>query len=110
MRRWMFAALTGAALTMAALPAQAQGAWKSYIVKDIGFSFMAPGEVKTEIGTFRGAVAGPRQSLTVRELSLTGDRDAIRRQTAEQALYLLAEAFGMDTQSMDHSATPRQQQ
>jgi nicotinamide-nucleotide amidase len=56
------------------------------------------------------AVAGPRQSLIVRELSLTGDRDAIRRQTAEQALYLLAEAFGMDTQSMDHSATPRQQQ
>ena len=63
MRRWMLAALTGAALTMAAMPAQAQGAWKSYIVKELGFSFMAPAEMKAELGTFRGAIAGPRQTM-----------------------------------------------
>lgn len=69
MRRWMLAALTGAVLTMAALPAQAQSGWKSYIVKELGFSFMAPGEVKAEIGTFRGAVAGPRQTMVFRSVA-----------------------------------------
>jgi len=49
---------------MAAMPAQA--AWKSYINKELGFSFMAPGEVKTDAGTFRGAVAGPRQTIIYR--------------------------------------------
>ena len=62
-------ALTGAALTMAALPAHAQSGWKSYIVKELGFSFMAPGEVKTEIGTFRGAVSGPRQTMVFRSVA-----------------------------------------
>jgi hypothetical protein len=61
MRRWMSAALAGAALAMAAMPAQA--AWKSYINRELGFSFMAPGEVKTSVGTFRGEVAGPRQTI-----------------------------------------------
>ncbi len=69
MRRWMVAALSGAALTMAALPAYAQGAWKSYTVKELGFSFMAPGEVKAEVGTFRGAIAGPRQTMVFRSLA-----------------------------------------
>ena len=68
MRRWMLAALTGAALTMAALPAQAQSGWKSYIVKELGFSFMAPGEVKAEVGTFRGAIAGPRQTMVFKSV------------------------------------------
>src|SRR5258708_7473556 len=66
MRRWMSAALTGAALTMAAMPAQA--AWKSYINRELGFSFMAPGEVKTDVGTFRGAIAGPRQTIVYRSV------------------------------------------
>jgi hypothetical protein len=69
MRKWMLAALTGAALTMATLPAQAQGAWKSYIVNELGFSFMAPGEVKAELGTFRGAVAGPRQTMVFKSVA-----------------------------------------
>ena len=66
MRRWMLAALAGAALTIAALPAQA--AWKSYVSKDLGFFFMAPGEVKAELGTFRGADAGPRQTIVFRSV------------------------------------------
>jgi hypothetical protein len=64
MRSWTLAVLTGAAITIAAMPAEA--AWKSYINRELGFSFMAPGEVKTEIGTFRGAVAGPRQTIVYR--------------------------------------------
>src|SRR5580658_7988405 len=66
MRRWMSAALAGAAVTMAGMPAQA--AWKSYINRQLGFSFMAPGEVKTNVGTFRGTLAGPRQTIVYRSV------------------------------------------
>jgi hypothetical protein len=62
----MSAALAGAVLTMAAMPAQA--AWKSYVNRELGFSFMAPGEVKTGVGTFRGEVAGPRQTIVYRSV------------------------------------------
>ena len=61
MRTLVSASLTAAALTLAAMPAAA--AWKSYVNRELGFSFRAPGEVKTDIGTFRGAVAGPRQTI-----------------------------------------------
>ena len=69
MRRWLLAAsagAAGAAVAMAAMPAQA--AWKSYINKQLGFSFMAPGEVKTTVGNFRGAIAGPRQTIVYRSV------------------------------------------
>jgi len=51
---------------MTAMPAQA--AWKSYINRQLGFSFVAPGEVKTDIGNSRGAIAGPRQSIVYRSV------------------------------------------
>jgi hypothetical protein len=63
MRKSMTAAL-GAALMLAAMPAQA--AWKSYINRELGFSFRAPGEVKTSVGTYRGELAGPRQTIVYR--------------------------------------------
>jgi len=66
MRRWMLPALAGVALTMAAMPTQA--AWKNYINRDLGFSFTAPGEVKASVGTFRGAIAGPRQTIIYRSV------------------------------------------
>jgi hypothetical protein len=66
MRRWMLAALAGTTLVVAAMPAQA--AWKSYINRELGFSFMAPGEVKSDVGTFRGAIAGPRQTIVYRSV------------------------------------------
>jgi hypothetical protein len=66
MRRWMSAVLAGAALMITAMPAQA--AWKSYISRQLGFSFMAPGEVKTDVGNFRGAIAGPRQTIVYRSV------------------------------------------
>jgi len=62
----MSASVAGAAVAMAAMPAQA--AWKSYINRELGFSFMAPGEVKTDVGTFRGALAGPRQTIVYRSM------------------------------------------
>jgi hypothetical protein len=69
MRRWMSAALASVALAgtaMAAAPAQA--AWKSYINRELGFSFSMPGEVKADVGTFRGAVAGPHQTIIYRSV------------------------------------------
>ena len=66
MRRWMLAALAGTAMATAAMPAQAD--WKSYVNKEIGFSFMAPGEVKAGIGNFRGNYAGPRQTIVYRSV------------------------------------------
>jgi hypothetical protein len=66
MRRWMLTALAGAALTVGAMPAQA--AWKSYINKELGFSFMAPGEVKTSVGNSRTELAGPRQNIVYRSV------------------------------------------
>lgn len=63
------AVLMGAALAMAAVPAQAaQATWQRYISKELGFSFMAPGAIKTELGTYRGADAGPRQSIVFRSV------------------------------------------
>jgi hypothetical protein len=66
MRRWMLAALAGSAFVVVAMPAHA--AWKSYINRELGFSFMAPGEVKSDMGTFRGAIAGPRQTIVYRSV------------------------------------------
>jgi hypothetical protein len=66
MRRWISAVLAGTALMMTAMPAQS--AWKSYINRQLGFSFMAPGEVKTDVGNFRGAIAGPRQTIVYRSV------------------------------------------
>src|SRR5215813_15068398 len=66
MLRWMLAALAGAAVVAASVPAQA--AWKSYVNTEFGFSFMAPGEVKASVGTFRGAIAGPRQTIVYRSV------------------------------------------
>ena len=61
MRSLILAALASAALAISTAPAAAE--WKSYISKDLGFSFMAPGEVKAELGTYRAEVAGPRQTI-----------------------------------------------
>ena len=66
MCRWTRAAFAGVAITIAAMPARAE--WKSYINRELGFSFMAPGEVKASVGTFRGAIAGPRQTIVYRSV------------------------------------------
>ena len=45
---------------VAAAPAQAT--WHSYVSRDIGFSVEMQGEVKARRGTYREAIAGPRQT------------------------------------------------
>jgi hypothetical protein len=64
MRAITSATLAVAVATLAALPAQA--AWKTYVNKELGFSFSAPGDVKAGVGTFRGEIAGPRQTILYR--------------------------------------------
>jgi hypothetical protein len=66
MRSWTFAILSSAALALSAAPAEA--AWKTYISKEFGFSFIAPGEIKGEFGTSRGAIAGPRQTFVFKSV------------------------------------------
>jgi hypothetical protein len=60
MRLTALATLVGA---LAAMTAPATAAWRSYISHPLGFAFAAPGELKVEKGTYRGAVAGPREAL-----------------------------------------------
>jgi hypothetical protein len=60
----MSVASASAAITMLAMPAQAD--WKNYVNRELGFSFMAPSDVKTSVGTFRGEVAGPRETIVYR--------------------------------------------
>ena len=66
MRARTLAALASAVLAIST--ADAQSAWKAYIAKDHGFSFMAPGEVKAALGTYRGGLAGPRQTIVYRSV------------------------------------------
>jgi hypothetical protein len=61
MRLTVLATLTGAAL--AAVTAPAMAAWHGYISHPLGFAFAAPGELKVEKGTYRGAVAGQYDTL-----------------------------------------------
>ena len=41
MRRWMLPAIVGPALAMGAFAAHAQGAWGTYVVKELGIVFSA---------------------------------------------------------------------
>jgi hypothetical protein len=66
MRTRTLAALASAVLAVST--ADAQSVWKAYIAKDHGFSFMAPGEVTAALGTYRGALAGPRQTIVYRSV------------------------------------------
>src|SRR6185369_214228 len=65
MRSTILALTMTAALTAAALPAQA--AWQSYAAREAGFSFEAPGDVKSEKATYRAA-AGQRPATVYRSL------------------------------------------
>jgi hypothetical protein len=64
MRLTAVATLVGTALTTMSAPATA--AWHGYISHPLGFAFSAPGELKVEKGTYRGAVAGSRDTLVYR--------------------------------------------
>src|ERR1700719_3379064 len=66
MRRIAIATLVAASLAVLTAPAQA--AWHSYISHSLGFSIEMPGEVKTQAGTYRGSVAGPRETIVFRSV------------------------------------------
>lgn len=51
----------GVALT--AMTAPAEAAWKSYISHPLGFSFEAPGDLKTAKGTYEAPVAGKHDTF-----------------------------------------------
>jgi hypothetical protein len=64
--RWLgLATLVGA---LAVMTAPAGAAWRGYISHPLGFAFAAPGELKVEKGTYRGAVAGARDTVVYRFL------------------------------------------
>ena len=62
MRVLGLAFLTSALLAGLAAPGQA-APWKGYISHPLGFAFAAPGPLMVEKGTYRGAVAGPHDTL-----------------------------------------------
>jgi hypothetical protein len=64
MRLTALATLVGAALAATSAPATA--AWRGYISHPLGFAFAAPGELKVEKGTYRGVIAGARDTLVYR--------------------------------------------
>ena len=66
MRNRILAALVLSVITIVAMPAHA--AWKTYVNKELGVAFMAPGEVQTQVGNSRGAIAGPRQTIIYRSV------------------------------------------
>jgi hypothetical protein len=66
MRRIAIAALLSASLIAVTGPAQA--AWKSYVSHALGFSVEMPGDVKTQTGAYRGAFAGPHESIIFRSV------------------------------------------
>ena len=61
MRFTALALLVGAVMAITAAPAEAQ--WKSYRSRDLGFSFMAPGEVKVERGTYKAERSGEHPAI-----------------------------------------------
>ena len=58
MRSTTLAGVAAAAVIMTAVPSEA--AWNGYFNKVVEFSFFAPGELKTERGTYSGTLAGQR--------------------------------------------------
>jgi hypothetical protein len=64
MRFAIRAGLVGAVLAVTMLPAEA--AWNSYLNREVGFSFLAPGNMKTEKSTYRSAMAGQRDAVVFR--------------------------------------------
>ena len=65
-----FKALAGvivAVLAMAMTPAHAQ--WKSYVSRDLQFTFAAPGEVKVEKGTFKPERSGEHPAVIFRSIA-----------------------------------------
>jgi hypothetical protein len=66
MRFTVLAGLAGVALAVTTAPAFAD--WHSYINRTYGFSFEAPGEVKTEKAAYKGQLAGDKDAVVYRAI------------------------------------------
>jgi hypothetical protein len=64
MHRTLLSILVGA--LSAAMMSPAMAAWHGYIGHPMGFAFAAPGELKLQKGTYRGDVAGTRDTIIYR--------------------------------------------
>jgi hypothetical protein len=93
MRLTALTTLAGAALAVMTAPALA--AWHGYISHPLGFAFAAPGELKVEKGTYRGAVAGPHDTIVYRFVDDNIEYRVVvidLRDQANEAATLLGEA------------------
>jgi len=80
------AILLGAALIGTSVgTSPAMAAWHGYISHPLGFAFAAPGELKIEKGTYRGAVAGERATLVYRFLDDNIEYKAVVVDMADKA-------------------------
>jgi hypothetical protein len=93
MRLTALMTLVGTALAAMAAPATA--AWHGYISHPLGFAFAAPGELKVEKGTYRGAVAGAHEAIVYRFVDDDIEYKAVvidMGDSANEAATLLGEA------------------
>src|SRR3984893_4580785 len=93
MRLTALATLAGVALAVMTAPAAA--AWHGYISHPLGFAFAAPGELNGEKGTYRGAVAGPHDTIVYRFVDDNIEYKAVvidMSDKADEAATLLGEA------------------
>src|SRR5262245_62073198 len=63
MRFSALAILVALVMALATTSAPAQSQWKSYVSRDLGFWFMAPGQVKAERGTYKGQRSGQHPAI-----------------------------------------------
>jgi hypothetical protein len=66
MRFGILAGVTGTALALMMAPAEA--AWHGYFSKEAGFSFTAPGDIKSEKASYSSALAGERNAVVFRSM------------------------------------------
>jgi hypothetical protein len=66
MRFPYLAAVVCAAFALLVLPAEA--AWNQYFNRALEFSFLAPGELRTEKGTYKGELAGEHNAVVYRSV------------------------------------------
>ena len=94
MMRWW--GLPGSAIAaLIALTAPAAAAWHGYISHSLGFAFAAPGELKVQKSSYKGAVAGTRDSVVWTSVDDGIEYSAIVIDTtgiSNQAATLLGEA------------------
>jgi hypothetical protein len=56
----LVSSLAGVVLALTILPAEA--AWHGYVSREVGFSFIAPGDMKAEKATYNSGIAGERDA------------------------------------------------